>query len=202
MMTKEEEFQLDEENNVQAEFLKLEALIGRYFAKKRREAGPYGNPHRGQGRVLSLLKLQPKITQKELSFLLDMRPQSLGELLSKLENSGYLTRKPSEEDRRVMIVELTEKGVEESSKIDQSAEQDTIFDVFSPDEKVVFYRLISKLTKELETLVPEKEREGHPGGFGFGRPFGGRAGVPFDGRGDFFGFEKGGPFSSGNPHNK
>ena len=51
---------------------------------------PYGDSRRGQGRVLAILKMQPEISQKELLYLLDMRPQSLGELLSKLEKTDTL----------------------------------------------------------------------------------------------------------------
>lgn len=42
----------------------------------------------------------------DLSYLLGIRQQSL----NKLEKSGYVERRPSEADRRVMVVHLTEKG--------------------------------------------------------------------------------------------
>jgi Transcriptional regulators len=71
-----------------------------------------GDPQRGQGRVLALLKMRPEISQKDLSYLLDIRPQSLGELLAKLERGGYITRTPSETDNRVMNIKLTEAGAE------------------------------------------------------------------------------------------
>lgn len=70
------------------------------------------SPYRGQGRILSLLKMEPQMSQKKLSFLLGTRPQSIGELLSKLEQNGYITRKQSDEDRRSLDIELTEKGME------------------------------------------------------------------------------------------
>ena len=68
------------------------------------------NPRQGQGRILALLKAESRMTQKELAQKLNMRQQSMGEFLAKLEKNGYLTRSPSEEDRRTMIIELTEKG--------------------------------------------------------------------------------------------
>lgn len=69
-------------------------------------------PYRGQGRILSLLKMEPQMSQKKLSFLLGTRPQSIGELLAKLEQNGYITRKQSDEDKRSLNIELTEKGME------------------------------------------------------------------------------------------
>ena len=58
------------------------------------------NPRQGQGRILALLKSESGMSQKELAQRLNMRQQSMGDL----------TRRPSEEDRRTMIIELTEKG--------------------------------------------------------------------------------------------
>lgn len=73
-------------------------------------ARPFANTARGQGRILAMLKIQPEIATKDLAYLLGIRQQSLNEQLKKLEKGGYIERKPSEEDRRVMIVHLTEKG--------------------------------------------------------------------------------------------
>ena len=46
--------------------------------------GKMHNPHRGQGRVLAILKLKPVISQKELTYLLNMSKQSVAELITKL----------------------------------------------------------------------------------------------------------------------
>ena len=79
-----------------------------YFRNALGEGGI--NPRQGQGRILALLKSESGMSQKELAQRLNMRQQSMGEFLVKLEKNGYLTRRPSEEDRRTMIIELTEKG--------------------------------------------------------------------------------------------
>jgi DNA-binding MarR family transcriptional regulator len=139
-----------EEQNLIEKILRLEYLLHRHFDKKRRNFGPFGNPHRGQGRVLGLLKIQPVITQKELSFLLDMRPQSLGELLSKLEKNGYITREPSEKDRRIMEIKLTEAGLIAANAIEDSEKHDTIFDSLTEEETNQFDFIITKLLTELE----------------------------------------------------
>lgn len=68
------------------------------------------DPWQGQGRILSALKRNHNITQKELGIMLDLRPQSLGELLQKLEANGFIQRHRSTTDKRALIVELTEKG--------------------------------------------------------------------------------------------
>ncbi|WP_315131577.1 MarR family transcriptional regulator [uncultured Actinomyces sp.] len=72
--------------------------------------GPFADTTRGRGRVLAALRMQSPIPTRELAFLLDIRQQSLNELLKKLEADGLVERRPSEEDRRVMVVHLTQAG--------------------------------------------------------------------------------------------
>lgn len=183
--------------NLPEQFLKLESLLHRHFQKMRHGHESFGNPHKGQGRVLSLLKLQPVTTQKELSFLLDMRPQSLGELLSKLELKGYITREPSETDRRILTIKLTELGTEAADKLDDTNQtQQTVFDSLSKDEQTQLGNIMDKLIRELEKEIPQQNdpRNRGRGFFGSRRPdfnpnegnprgpqfFGGR--PEFDGR--------------------
>ena len=98
--------------------------------------GLTGNPYRGQGRVLKLLKMQTEITQKDLLELLDMRPQSLGDLLRKLELKGYITRVPAENDRRAMIVRLTEKGINEEISDEEGLGFNSLFQCLTEEEQV------------------------------------------------------------------
>ncbi len=88
----------------------LQWLMKRRQMFSHAEYGPFADSTRGQGRVLAMLKIQPEIATKDLSYLLGIRQQSLNELLNKLEKSGYVERRPSDADRRVMVVHLTEKG--------------------------------------------------------------------------------------------
>ena len=68
------------------------------------------DPQQGQGRILTALHRKNNITQKELGLMLDIRPQSLGELLQKLEANDYVVRHRSPTDKRALVVEITEKG--------------------------------------------------------------------------------------------
>lgn len=45
-----------------------------------------------------------QMCQKELAFVIDIRAQSLGESLAKLEAANYVTRTPTPADKRMMIV--------------------------------------------------------------------------------------------------
>lgn len=107
--------------------------------------GRMKNPYRGQGRVLKLLKIKPEITQKELSELLDIRPQSLGDLLKKLEQNGYITRTLSENDKRAMIIKLTEKGEHEEIGDEKQFGFDSMFKCLSDEEQSTLSEYLGRI---------------------------------------------------------
>lgn len=155
-------------------FTRTEWLLHRYHLQKHMQHGPMGDTRRGQGRVLALLKMQPEISQKDLLYLLNMRPQSLGELLSKLERNGYITRTPSETDRRVMIIKLTQEGAEATKAEGQDINFDNLFECLSEEEQK---NLSGYLGRIIETLEAKLGAEQFPLDFGpcgrGGHPFGG-----------------------------
>lgn len=151
-------------SSIMKRYMDLDALIERYYHLQRFKGAGCGHPMRGQGRVLSVLQLKPEISQKELAFMLDMRKQSMGEILTKLEAKGYIVRKPNAEDQRAMDVSLTSEGAAAAAEIDsQMEEQDDLFDVLSDDEQeqLIGYldRLITSMTQRL-TDMPEPEESG------------------------------------------
>jgi DNA-binding MarR family transcriptional regulator len=118
------------------------------------------NPHRGQGRVLACLKMKPEISQKELIYLLGMSKQSLAELLSKLEKSGYITREPSESDRRVMTVKLTEEGMKATDDAgDETSEAEKVFDCLNDGELAAFSEYLGRIIRRYEEQFPGEDFE-------------------------------------------
>lgn len=138
------------------------------------------NPHRGQGRVLAVLKLKPEISQKELTFLLGMSKQSIAELLVKLEKNGYIKREPSETDKRVVNIRLTEEGMKAAEDIDESVpETEKIFDCLNDDELSAFSEYLARIIAQYEEQFPDedfeqrrKSMEEFMAHFGHGRGFG------------------------------
>lgn len=118
------------------------------------------NPHRGQGRVLALLKMKPEITQKELTFLLNMSKQSLAELIGKLEKRGLITREPSEADKRVMMIKLTEQGVQEADNV-ASPSSDTLeaLDCLNDEELATFNEYLGRIIAYYEEQFPDEDFE-------------------------------------------
>lgn len=121
--------------------------------------GGMHNPHRGQGRVLTILKMKPEISQKELGYLLNISKQALAELISKLEKNGYITREHSEEDKRAMIVMLTEKGekaIDGDNKICQTSKA---FDCLNDEELSTFSEYLGRIIKNYEDQFPDEDFE-------------------------------------------
>ena len=167
------------EQDLLEKFYQLTWLLRRSMMGHLRNRGPMGAPYQGQGQILSLLKLKPEISQKELSHILNIRSQSLGELLAKLERSGYITRTPSEIDRRGMDIRLTESGKAVSDQEVEPAHQESVFDCLNEEEQTTLSDYLERLIKNLE----EQQAEGGSGPFP-GPDFRGRGrGNPFR-RGD------------------
>ncbi len=147
----------NDKKSLLSKFFRLQRLLGRYFHHRFRQHGPMANIHRGQGRILALLKLKPEISQKDLSKILDMRPQSLGELLEKLERNGYITRNPSEEDQRIMTVRLTEAG-KELANSEERLDTDDLFSSLNSEEQAALKdyldRIIATLEEKLSDDIP------------------------------------------------
>jgi len=188
-------------NELYEKLTRLQWLLHKQQVRGYADGGPMVDTTRGQGRILAVLKLRDGVSTKDLSYLLGLRVSSLNELLSKLEKSGYVTREPSEQDKRVMLVKLTDKGrsVEEPGTADFGG----IFDCLSGEEQQAFGEYLDRVIVALtEKLGYDDEEEfgrmkaarehfaemmgGNFAGHDFRRMFGG-FGDPRFGR-DFRGF--------------
>ncbi|WP_167146098.1 MarR family winged helix-turn-helix transcriptional regulator [Actinomyces sp. ZJ308] len=121
--------------------------------------GPFADTTRGRGRVLAALRMQSPIPTRDLAFLLDIRQQSLNELLKKLQADGLIERRASEEDRRVMVVHLTEAGRDTPL----SGPRADYLDSLTDEEAATLARLLDKIITSLESrLGPDEDGECGP----------------------------------------
>lgn len=101
---------------------------------------------RGQGRVLSLLSTRNSMLQRDMCIELGIRPQSLGEILVKLERSGYIERKTSAHDRRTQTVRITEAG----RRCVTSNRPDVPFDDFTDAELEQFLDYLRRAAADID----------------------------------------------------
>ena len=104
----------------------------------------------GRGRIMGTLNDHGSMSQCRLAELLDIRPQSLSELLVKMEGDGLIARAQSPEDRRQIIVSLTEEG---SARVAAFREMhrrhaEAFLSPLTAEEKITLAALLKKLTDE------------------------------------------------------
>ena len=100
-----------------------------------------------QKRILIVLEeIGGSITQQKLTERLGIQPESVSEVISKLENAGYIRRTQNESDRRTSVIELTEAGkvIAIEARDQRIRRRQQMFSCLSGSEK---YELLSLLEK-------------------------------------------------------
>lgn len=116
--------------------------------------------HGTKQRILAMLQMKEGVSQKEIAFLMGIRPQSVSEALVSLEAHELIERRQSADDRRVQQVFLTDKGREraESYAAVRAESAAAILDVYTEEEKEQLITLLNKLTASLEQKAKEGKK--------------------------------------------
>ena len=179
-----------EEMPLQDKIGRMSGLLRRYKKAQAAVDERNGEQLRINERLITMLKVKPKTTKKELGFLLDMSSRSLTELLKEFEAKDIVVIRTSEDDGYETIVELTEKGSTVDGHLGEPVEEIDYFDCLDEDEKAQLADLAVKVAKSLEAKLVEMgedpnrddRRDDRRGGFR-----GGRDDRDRGGRGDFRG---------------
>ena len=116
---------------------------------------PDSNSGHGHGKILYILDSFGPMSQKELAQRLEIRPQSLTDALTKLEQDGFISRNRSERDKREQTVEITEQGRERSAQLHELRIQTAgrIMEPLTQEEREQLGMIMGKILehgKELE----------------------------------------------------
>ena len=114
--------------------------------KSKMNQSKMNNLSRGQGRVLAILKRKDNISTKNLAIILGISVSALNLLLTKLEKNGFVVKEASVEDKRVLLVRLTEKG--RNVTIEPSVDY-SIFDCLKEDQKQEFDDYLNSIIHEI-----------------------------------------------------
>lgn len=101
----------------------------------------------GQGRIMHILSSREMISQMELQEILEIKPGSMSEILSKMEEKGLIERRKDEEDKRKTIVELTEAGKQHVIEYHELHKKKDKFQALSDEQKEQLKELLSILLK-------------------------------------------------------
>lgn len=132
--------------------------IFRLFALMRRgpriPSGEGGNQPGGrpsaQNRILLMLNESDGISQRDMTTLLQLRPQSVSQTLGKLEAGGLLERRQNARDKRVFNIFLTEEGKLRAAEL-VKGRPDFAAEFLAPlneAEKSQLFDILGKLTAE------------------------------------------------------
>lgn len=103
----------------------------------------------GAGKILAVLSETDGITQTQLASMLHIRPQSLTSAVAHLEKEGYVERQRSENDKRELIVKLTESG-REHGRVVEKLRSETAKELFSCLSEEELESIGTALNKVLE----------------------------------------------------
>lgn len=112
--------------------------------------GPAGPMGRGMSRerLLTIISEYPEgIRQKDLAEAAGINASSASEVVSRLEDDGYLVRVIDESDKRATLLKLTEMGAVRAEEIRSERDSflDELFGRLTEDEKQALSDLLDKL---------------------------------------------------------
>ena len=135
----------------QAGFLmaKIRQVGSRLFEQMLKDAGVEINS--AQGRVLFALWQQDGIAINELAQKTQLKKSTLTSMLDRLENTGYIQRRPSTQDRRKILIYRTPKDKALETQYVQLSEEMTevYYDGFKPDEIDRFEKNLARILDNL-----------------------------------------------------
>ena len=105
-----------------------------------------------QFRALSLLRIEGRLTGKDLAARLHVTPATLIPLIDRLEAHGYVRRVPDQDDRRLTWIEPTPKSYRLFWRlwVGPQAKMLRAIQRLSPTDRKEFARLLNQVAEHLE----------------------------------------------------
>lgn len=117
-------------------------------------AGSIGHPYKHRAiPFLRLISENDGMTNAEISEKLDIKPSSVSNKVSSLEEDGLIKRVQSDDDKRVATVHLTEKGEQTLKDYAEGRNQisEEVFGELSESEQKELISIFEKLLNDWET---------------------------------------------------
>ena len=114
---------------------------------------------RSQWWVLAFLSRSDGMSQVALADELDLGKVALGQLIDRLEKTGFVSRRPDEEDRRVKRVYLTKRSQALIARIRDhvSVTEKEILEKVEPADLKATVRALRGMKENLLTMIGETE---------------------------------------------
>lgn len=178
----------DEDTKLVDVLMKASRLMRQRLASLSEERKEAEEKKNDQVRILKLLQLKPKMTQKEMAELLGMRLRILDEVLSEMQQSGYVNRElPQEPDMRAVAVSLSSAGRDAVEQGSLASDKKELVPELSQEDRQDLIDLLSEVNSALESLGLSDENRSSHSDRGFDTNHGGRDGRGYHDRHDSYG---------------
>ena len=129
---------------------KIHQLSGRIFSRILKKHQIEINP--AQGRIMFALWKQDNITIQELATKTSLSKSTLTPMLDRLEKMNYIRRIPSKDDRRKILIALTDKDQQLQEKYLQVSQEmnDIFYKGISKEQINHFEQLLQNLYENLQ----------------------------------------------------
>lgn len=106
--------------------------------------------------ALHAISLHPLIDATRLSALIAFDRSTIGDVLDRMEQKGWIRRNPSAGDRRVKTIELTPEGTQLLRRVRPSVDrvQDRILALLPAADRASFVRLLAQLANVHDETTP------------------------------------------------
>ncbi len=117
----------------------------------------------GQPKVLEYLIAHDGAVQKDIAEACMIEPATATSLLARMEKTGLIERRSREEDKRYILVYLTEKGRElaEASVDIFGKVEEHVLEGFSEEEKSKFISCLEQVNENLRKARAQQKSEKH-----------------------------------------
>ena len=137
------------DSRVSYKFDRLNKDLTKYFNKKLKEH----NATRSEVSILFILNSEDKISQAQLSKILEVNEATVTRALTRLENKKFIEKVLIEKEKRKKLVALTKEGKDVCKEIikQQGAFKKELFEDFTEEELENFKNSIEKISKKLHS---------------------------------------------------
>jgi DNA-binding MarR family transcriptional regulator len=147
----------EETADTELEDLRLSFLIHDVSRMRRTAFDQYMKPHgvtRSQWWVLSNLSRHDGMMQTELAAMLDVGKVTVGGLVERLEDAGWVERRPDAADRRAKRVHLTARAHRFLAEIRQAGDEmnELAFEGLSREDRRALSDLLGRIKANLKAL--------------------------------------------------
>ncbi|QMW06198.1 MarR family winged helix-turn-helix transcriptional regulator [Spirosoma foliorum] len=133
--------------------IELRTVITRLIKKLRSESPTHQKLSLTERSVIKLLDKQKEMLPNEIAKMEKVTTQSMSQILNHLLALGYITRKPSETDKRKVMISLSEAGQAILHTVRNEVDEwlgKAIQESCSADDKAVLRQALGPLNKLLE----------------------------------------------------